>query len=143
MPATGERALNLLVVRADLSVLGDVRAWIRLRAEPGEFSERDLADLELAVTEAVSNVIRHAYGQNADHHISIHAGLEAGRFVVSIRDAGAPFFGVPAESGPPSPRGGGYGLGLISTLMDDATWHRLPDGHNELRLVRMCPGPPA
>jgi serine/threonine-protein kinase RsbW len=140
MPTTDERALDQLVVPADLQLLGVVRAWVRRRAERGEFSDRDLADIELAVTEAVSNVIRHAYREDSGRQIRIRADLDGARFVMSIRDTGPPFSGIPASSELESPEGGGYGLGLISSVMDDATWTRLPDGRNELRLVRLCPG---
>jgi len=140
MPTTDERALAHLVVPADLERLVDVRAWVRRRALPGEFSDRDLADIELAVTEAVSNVIRHAYGEDSQRMVNIRAGLDGGRFLVRILDTGPPFLGATGRSEPDAPRAGGYGLGLISTVMDDATWTRLPDGRNELRLMRRCPG---
>jgi serine/threonine-protein kinase RsbW len=140
MPTTDERPLEQqLVVPADLTVLSDVRAWVRRRAQPVEFSECDLADIELAVTEAVSNIIRHAYRGNVGHQVSIRAKRKSAQFVISIQDTGPPFAGVPRDDACESPSGGGYGLELISSLMDDATWSRLPDGHNELRLVRLCP----
>jgi serine/threonine-protein kinase RsbW len=140
MPAAEAGPPDQLVVPADLDLLGEVRAWVRQRAVPGDFSDRDLGDIDLAVTEAVSNVIRHAYGGDSRQQVSISAGLEGPRFVVSIVDTGPPFFGADASPDLDRPQAGGYGLHLISAVMDDATWTRLPDGRNELRIVRERPG---
>lgn len=138
-PSRDETALDQLLIPADLDLLGDVRAWVRPRAAAGGFSNRDLGDLDLAVTEAVSNVIRHAYGEDSRHQVSIRAGLEQGRFVICILDTGPPFAGAADCPDLDSPQQGGYGLHLISAVMDEATWSRLPDGRNELRLARVCP----
>ncbi|MBA2444002.1 MAG: ATP-binding protein [Nocardioidaceae bacterium] len=127
-----------LDISADLALLGEVRAWVRQRAEPGEFIARDLDDIELAVTEAVSNVIRHAYGGVAEHQVSIRADLHRSHFVVTIFDEGPPFRGT-ASSPVLDSHEGGRGLEIISAVMDEASWTRLADGRNELRLVRKRP----
>ncbi len=139
MPAADASALDELVVPASLELLGSVRAWVRQRAQPCGFSDRDLGDIELAVTEAVSNVIRHAYAEDGRNQVSIQAGPAGARFVISIIDSGPPFSGQATWTDLDPPQEGGYGLRLISTVMDDATWTRRPDGRNELRLMRLCP----
>ncbi len=125
-----------LVVAADLHLLADVRAWVRRRAMLGSFSERDLGDIDLAVTEAVSNVIRHAYGGDSRREVSIRAALEDSQLVISIIDSGLPFLGTAPSPDLDSAQEGGYGVHLISAVMDNASWTRLPDGRNQLRLVR-------
>lgn len=142
MPARDSTAVDQLTLRADLDVLGEVRAWVRHRALAANFLDRDVGDINLAVTEAVSNVIRHAYRGDRRHRVSIRAYLDGQRFVVSILDTGAPFLGVAPSPDLDSPQEGGYGLHLINAVMDDVTWTRLPDGRNELRLVRDRPAPP-
>lgn len=138
MPIRSEDAVDQLVVAADLRLLGEVRAWVRERAQTADFSAQDLGDIDLAVTEAVSNVIRHAYGEDSHSRVSIRAGRKGAGFVISIHDTGPPFLGV-ARAEVDASRAGGYGLRLISTVMDDATWTRLSGGRNELRLLRRCP----
>ncbi len=129
-----------LAIAADLDLLGEVRGWVRNQAAAADFSASDLGDLDLAVTEAVSNVIRHAYGGDAAEQVNIRAGMEGRRFVISIFDTGPPFAGTAAPPDLDNPQEGGYGLHLICAVMDDATWTRLPDGRNQLRLVRERPG---
>ena len=49
-----------------------------------------LADLKLALTEACSNSVRHAYG-NGDGHVEITFELREDRLVVEVADDGAGF----------------------------------------------------
>lgn len=132
--------VDRLDVPADLDALAEVRSWVRQRAAPAQFSAQDLGDIDLAVTEAVSNVIRHAYGGDSREQVSISAGLEGPSFVVRIVDTGPEFCGVAAAPDLDNPQAGGYGLHLISSVMDLAAWTRLADGRNELRLERVRPG---
>src|SRR5690348_3310288 len=54
-------------------------------------SEEDLADLKLALTEAASNSIRHAYPQGADGHVQISYELDETRLVIEVVDDGEGF----------------------------------------------------
>ena len=59
-------------------------------AELSRLSEEDLADLKLALTEAVSNSVRHAYA-GADGFVSIAYSLSASALEIEVVDDGASF----------------------------------------------------
>lgn len=130
MNGAGER----LVLPSDLGRLGDARAWIARRAVEAGFGRRDVLDLELAVTEAVSNVVRHAYREAADGRIELEARDDGDALVIRVRDWGGPF--VPPGRGRTE---GGYGLELITLLVDSVDRTELEDG-TLLELVKHRPG---
>jgi serine/threonine-protein kinase RsbW/stage II sporulation protein AB (anti-sigma F factor) len=91
-----------------------------LRTAVTEFAERcgmqgrRLHDLRLAVSEAVTNAVVHAYRDAAaGGEIALCAHVEGGRLVVRVTDAGC---GLNAR--PDSP-GAGIGLPLIASVADD------------------------
>src|SRR5437870_9429487 len=59
----------------------------RLRPVP----EETLADLKLALTEACSNSVRHAYGDSDNGHVDISYELQADRLASEVRDDGEGF----------------------------------------------------
>lgn len=79
-----------------------------------------MADLKLALTEAVSNSVRHAYGPAGDGHVAVTYELHADRLGVEVVDDGAGF--DPDEA--PSFDGGelsegGLGIAIIKTIADE------------------------
>jgi serine phosphatase RsbU (regulator of sigma subunit)/anti-sigma regulatory factor (Ser/Thr protein kinase) len=81
-------------------------------------------DLELALSEACTNAVRHAYGP-ADATYSLHAELVGNAIVLEVRDHGRWR----------EPRGGhgGWGLRLMSAVCDEVEVKRAADG----TLIRM------
>ncbi len=80
-----------------------------------------LYELELALTEACSNIVLYAYKHDTEGEIRIQVTLEPGScLVIEITDWGCPFHSPP-ESPPvqPDPRSeSGRGIYLISQIMD-------------------------
>lgn len=99
--AVPARPENVRVVRHLLGVL----------AESSGMPEAVRADLQLAVTEAVTNVVRHAY-RHEGGRVEILARTTDDAFEVIVSDSGAGIVPSPDVQGP------GLGLGLISTLAD-------------------------
>ncbi|MHB8468481.1 MAG: ATP-binding protein [Gaiellaceae bacterium] len=125
-----------LVLPSSLDGLGDARAWIAAHAEAAGFAGTDVLDLELVVTEAVSNVVRHAYGGAPGRDVRLDAAVENGDLVIRIRDSGEPFAGPD----PLAERGeGGYGLGLIAQLVDSIGRTTTAEG-NMLELTKHLTG---
>ena len=102
------------------------------------FSEEALSDLKVAVTEACSNSVRHAY-EGREGVVQIDYELHSDRVVIEVSDDGT---GFDAER--ELERGelteGGLGLAIIRSLTDEV---ELGDGRGEgsrLRLVKFLEG---
>jgi serine/threonine-protein kinase RsbW len=73
------------------------------------------ADVKIAVTEACTNVVVHAY-PGAVGPLETNMSLLPGHLLVSVRDRGLDFKPLPHDSGAPA---FGFGLALISSLSDE------------------------
>lgn len=99
-------------------------------------TEPDAADLALAVTEVCTNITRHGYHDTAGD-IEVHVTREAGAVQVTILDRAPPF--VPDEGSLPSAEAlaeGGYGLGLVRSVVDEVYVQPLAGGGNRTVLVK-------
>ena len=92
-------------------------ARLAVREELGEaLPRRQLADVELLVSELATNSVRHA-GCGESDEISIEADVEADRVRVRLFDTGRGFDAhTPAP--PTTGAAGGYGLLLLERLSD-------------------------
>ena len=107
-----------------------------------EFSEETLADLKLALTEACSNSVRHAYG-DGDGHVDISFELLDDRLIVEVTDDGT---GFELEDGSGDGDGGGgdelteggLGIAIIRSIADEVEITGGPDGRgSRLRFVKL------
>ncbi len=121
---------------ASLDELATARRWVREHADRAGFDDRALGEIDLAVTEAVSNVVRHAYDGNDAQHLELDVTVDGPELVIVLLDQGKAPEGLP-EGDPDfdNPGPGGYGLYLIRTVMDEVERSSGPEG-NTLRLVR-------
>lgn len=83
------------------------------------FSEEALADLKLAVTEACSNSVRHAYGEGREGIVQIDYELHADRLVIEVSDDGTGFDQDRWERERGELSEGGLGLAIIRSLTDE------------------------
>lgn len=101
-------------------------------------SEHRCHDVDLCLTEAVSNVIRHGYLDEAPHEIGVELGREPDALVMSIEDDARPFDPTAVRQ-PPQPASldealpAGRGIVLMRTSADSASYERR-DGRNRLTL---------
>jgi len=81
-------------------------------------SEETLSDLKLAITEACSNSVRHAY---ADGHgtVAISYQLHPDRLVIEVADDGEGFDPGEAEAGADDLAEGGLGIAIIRSVADE------------------------
>ncbi len=112
------RAEYITLCRLALTGIG------RLRALPDEL----LADLRLALTEAASNSVRHAYGGRNVGVVEISYELFPDRLVIEVIDDGEGF--DPAEFEGPADElsEGGLGIALIRAIADEVEIGAQPDG---------------
>ena len=95
------RAENVAVVRHAMGGLGDAL----------HLDDSVLNDVKLAVTEACTNVVVHAYA-DGEGPLTVAAGVRDGRLAVAVRDEGRGM--LPRTDSP----GLGLGLPLIATLAE-------------------------
>jgi serine/threonine-protein kinase RsbW len=108
----------------------------RLRAEP--MREEVLGDLKLALTEACTNSVRHAYG-HGDGTVEITYELYADRLVVEVADEGAGFeppTGAAAKLADDELTEGGLGIAIIEALADEYEITERAAGGSSLRFVK-------
>ena len=79
---------------------------------------RDVADLKLAVTEACSNVVRHAYAEGTPGEIELELVLDDACVELVVEDFGAGSELLLPESAAPS-ENGGMGIPLIRAVVDE------------------------
>ena len=127
-------------VEADLENLKAVRSFIERAGGDLGVGETTLGDLCLVVDEAVTNIIVHGYRGDAGR-IDLSVLQEGRDLVIRIVD-NAPAFDAGDVEAPhleealSQRKFGGMGVYLIRRMTDEATFTPLPDGGNELRLVK-------
>jgi serine/threonine-protein kinase RsbW len=110
----------------------------RLRAEP--LSPEVLGDLKLALTEACTNSVRHAYEED-DGVVEILYELHPDRLVVEVVDRGEGFE-LPADPSAVADdlSEGGLGIAIIQALADDFEIAHRSGGGSRLRFVKRLDG---
>ncbi len=88
--SAGER-LILLRIPAKAEYITLCRLALTGLAQLREIGDDTMADLKLALTEAVSNSVRHAYGPNGDGHVEITYELKLDRLGIEVIDDGEGF----------------------------------------------------
>jgi serine/threonine-protein kinase RsbW len=85
----------------------------------GAFSDELLADLKLALTEACSNSVRHAYGGAERGAVEIVYDLQPDRLVIEVSDEGEGFDPKLAAGAGDDLAEGGLGIAIIRAIADD------------------------
>jgi anti-sigma regulatory factor (Ser/Thr protein kinase) len=109
------------VVPSRLDAIEPARRWLSEQAAAAGFAGATVQEVELALTEALSNVVRHAYGGRPDESIELFLTIDERALRLDVCDAGVPPFD-PSTVAPPdldNPSRGGYGLMLIDSLVDE------------------------
>jgi serine/threonine-protein kinase RsbW len=102
-----------------------------------ELSDETLADLKLALTEACSNSVRHAYRDGREGTVEIMYDLQPGRLVIEVSDDGPGFDYVETEGEDRGLTEGGLGLAIIRSIADELEiGSRGPGGGARLRFVK-------
>jgi serine/threonine-protein kinase RsbW len=126
-----------LVIESRADAIDDARRWVSGQLETAGVGEGDLWAVELALTEALSNVIRHAYRGESSREIRLASSFVDGRLELRIVHWGEPF--EPANYRRPdldSTQPGGYGVHLIELLMDEVESRDMPGGGTQITLVK-------
>ncbi len=121
-----------------------VRDFVSEAARAFGFSDEDISKIALAVDEACTNVIKHAYRSDPTKIIQVNVHAGDGTFQVAIRDEGIPF--NPTHVQPLDMkeylthyRRGGLGVHLMKSLMDRVEYSINPGKANEVLLIKYLP----
>lgn len=136
-----KREVRELTVLAQEGQLGRVRDFVVAVCEDAGFGQREVANTKLAVDEACTNIIKHAYeGKTETGDIGVIAEIDAGKVSIRLRDRGKHFdfasvkdpdLDQYVETG----KKGGLGVFLINRLMDGVEYRATETG-NELVLTK-------
>ncbi len=130
-----------LKVKSKTENLSIIRDFISSSAYEAGMKSDEVENIILAVDEACTNIIRHAYKSVPDGELIIKTKSTLSRFVVSITDYGKSF----EPEMIPEPdlqkyykqrRVGGLGMYLMKTLMDDVKYVSIPGKYNEVLLSK-------
>jgi len=101
-------------------------------------SDETLHDLKLALTEACTNSVKHAYGENGGS-VDIVYELQPDRLAVEVGDAGTGFEpgARPGTTAADELEEGGLGIEIIRALTDEVEIAEREGGGSRLRFVKL------
>jgi len=134
----GAGALRVPARSAYLALVGTVVRWFGRRAG---LSDEHCRDLEVAVDEACTNVIRHAFPGTADGEMTVICSASPNGLEVTIQDKGKPFdpehgVEIARDKRSRDPASGGMGLLLIRQLTDAVRYQWDEEQGNQFTLVK-------
>jgi anti-anti-sigma factor len=139
--------MDSITLTADLDALAKISAFITEAAELAGLDERATWQVQLAVDEAATNVIQHAYDPDSPGDLTLTWRCDSNKFIVTLRDYGRQFdpgsIPEPDISSPLEERQvGGLGLYMITRLMDEVRFDFNPQGGNMLTMVKYISSSP-
>ncbi len=129
-----------LIISSSTNNLAEVRAFVEINGAEANLDKKTISHISLAVDEACTNVIKHAYNNSENEEIKIKIKTKKNKFSVTITDKGHHF--DPSLIGEPNivksqkqKKGGGLGMFLMKKLMDEVKYNAKKNG-NELILIK-------
>lgn len=130
-----------ILLNSELTELARAREFVRETADRvtnKKMSEENIGQLQLAVTEAVTNIIKHSYDGKAGHRIEIIAESFADGIQIILNHWGSSF--DPRFVPPPvfdGSRESGFGLFIISKCVDFFGFSTDKQNRNTIRLIKI------
>lgn len=139
--SVNKTARRKLVIKSRTENLSEIREFISSAADNVGFTKEITDNIILAVDEACTNIIKHAYQYFPDGEIILILKTAKDTFTIEITDHGKSF-----EPGLiPNPdlkkyldqrRVGGLGMYLMKTLMDEIKYKTVPGKFNMVSLTK-------
>jgi len=124
----GDGAIVRLTIPARPEYITLCRLALTGIARVRALSDELLADLKLALTEAASNSVRHAYAERGGGVVEISYELRADRLVIEVTDEGEGWDPQEAEGSPEELSEGGLGIAIIRAIADEVEIGAQPGG---------------
>ena len=129
---------------AQFEYLDAIREFAAAAARQAGLDDKDLYNFQLAVDEAASNIIEHAYEGIPDGQVEISLDVTSTAITIVMRDSGKRF--DPDQTSVPDLDAaledrmvGGLGLFFMRKLMDEVRFEWLPGQGNLLTMVKVLP----
>lgn len=121
-----------------------VRNFVSNAAVKLGFSDEEVGKIALAVDEACTNVIKHAYRYSRSKKIKVMVATTDDEFEIVIVDNGRHFDPKSIKTPDPKeylihPKRGGLGVYLMKSLMDKVEYNIQAGKSNQVRLVKHLP----
>ena len=130
----GQLVRLTIPAKAEYIILG--RLALTSLSRVRDLSDEELSDLKLALTEACTNAVQHAYGDDGGF-VEIRYELHPDRLVVEVSDDGSGFVEEAAEPADAEAlTEGGLGIAIIRALSDELEIGERPGGGWTLRFVK-------
>ena len=126
--ANGDAVTVRLTIPARAEYITLCRLALTGIARLRELSDELLADLKLALTEAASNSVRHAYGDKDAGVVDISYQLFSDRLVIEVTDEGEGFDPAEKVGNAAELSEGGLGIAIIRAIADDVEFGVRPGG---------------
>ena len=139
MPKTQKKYQLKIPSQSDnLAIIRDVVAKVASRIG---FDTDEASKIELAVDEACTNVIKHAYTNNSNQMIEVSIKVDQKKLIIIVADKGKGFnpdkIKLPdLNKSIKEGRKGGLGLCLIKTLMDKVEFEIKPGSKNQVKMIK-------
>jgi len=130
-----------LEIKSSTGNLSQVRDFVKKAAEDCGFNDETVGKIMLAVDEACTNIIKHAYHYNSDGIIKVNVVFVDPKLKVMITDYGEPF----NSKSIPEPnlkeyhrlkKVGGLGMFLMRKLMDNVVYSNPNTKSNKVTLIK-------
>jgi serine/threonine-protein kinase RsbW len=142
-----ERKFKLQVpsTTENLAMIREFAAHVGAQAGMDELA---VSKLELAVDEACTNVIEHAYRSDTSQEVTVRALFDEDTLQIIVEDTGRGFDPTEVHAEDlrtmvAERRTGGLGMQLMRSLMDEVHYEITPGQKNQLRMVKRLRRTPA
>lgn len=124
-----------------LENLSAIRDYVQSACKQAGAGERDCFDLQLAVDEIATNIVKHGYRDAAPGPIDVDLCFDAQEIIITVGDAASVF--DPVSVKPPDLESdwearavGGLGWHLVRRVVDDVRYQAKEGGGNIVTLVK-------
>ncbi len=139
--------INLAIITKHITVSGsteslaEIRKFIRTVSTESGFNKNVTEEIVLAVDEACTNIIKHAYKNSTDNSIEIDTRFDGNQLTFILTDYGEKFnpdyIATPdLEEKLKEKKSGGLGIHLMRRLMDEVVYDVSNPEYNKLTLVK-------
>ena len=145
MTTKSKNKLSELRVKSKTENLSVIRDFVSEKALDAGLPMATVENIMLAVDEACTNIIKHAYKSSPEGKIILNIDYDEKKFTITIIDYGKSF----EPNSVPLPnlqkyyrehKVGGLGIYLMKSLMDDVKYTSVPGKYNQVLLSKNING---